>query len=111
MSLPTKQQALSNTFTAVAYAVAIVYVLGQRLGRAYYANQETVHSDLATFKEAVVTGSRNAIGATYVLGYATRTGFDTYYPVAKPQVLALYAKAKVCHNSVSDYLRLRFANN
>ena len=109
MSLPTRQQALSTTFTAVAYAVAIVYVLGQRLGRAYYANQETIHSDLATFKEAVVTGSRNAIGTTFAVALTSRAAFDTYYPVVKPRALALYARSRVWHNEVSDYLRGRFA--
>lgn len=111
MSLPTKQQALSNTITAFATAVAVVYALGKRLGEAYYKHHEAVYTDLATFGRAFVTGSSNAINTTYALGVTSRTAFDTYYPVAKPQVLALYVKAKVCHNNVSDYLRSKFANN
>lgn len=111
MTLPTKQQALSTTITAFATAVAVVYALGKRFGESYYNHRETVYTDLATFGRAFVTGSRNAINATYAFGVTSRTAFDTYYPVAKPQAIALYTKVKVYHNNVSDYLRSKFGNN
>ena len=111
MSLPTRQQVFETTTTTVLTAVAIVYLTGKRLGEAYFTHQDVVNEDLATFGRAVVTGTRNAVGATYRLGQEARVGFDALYPVVQPKVVALYNSVKVQHNKVSDYLRNKLNNN
>ncbi len=111
MSLPTKQQVFETVTTTVLTVVAVVYTAGKRLGEAYFAQQDVVNEDLATFGRAVVTGTRNAVGATYRLGQEVRVEFDVLYPVVQPKVVALYNSVKVQHNKVSDYLRNKLNNN
>ena len=102
---------LQGTVTTALTAVAVVYALGERAGKAYFANQEQVHEDLAAFYAAFRTGLTTAYNVTYRLGAESRVLFNEYYPVVAPRVTALYNRTIVLHNEVSDYLRgkLQFA--
>lgn len=104
-AMETMNKALNTTATVVMYAVAITYVLGQRLGRFYYANQDEIHQGVSTFSAAVSKGTARAILATIELGTATRQFYSQYYPVVSPQVEKLYNALQVGHNSVSDFRR------
>ena len=103
---------LQGTVTTALTAVAVVYALGERAGKAYFANQEQVHEDLAAFYAAFRTGLSTAYNVTYRLGAESRVLFNEYYPVVAPRVTALYNRTVVLHNEVSDYLRgkLQFVN-
>ena len=72
MTLPTRQQIIESTTTAVLTAIAVVYAAGQRLGAAYYANQDTVNEDLATFVAAVREGTSRSVAFTLQLGRDAR---------------------------------------
>ena len=106
-----RDQVVQGTITTALTAVAVIYALGERAGKAYFTNQEQVHSDLATFAAAVRTGAVTAYNVTYQLGANARVLFNEYYPVVAPRVTALYNRTVVLHNEVSDYLRgkLQFA--
>ena len=100
-----QEQVIQRTTTAALTAVAVVYTLGERAGKYYFANQEQIHEDFAVFVAAVRTGLSTAYNVTYQLGADARVLYSEYYPVVAPRVESLYNRAVVWHNEVSDYLR------
>ena len=58
--------------TIAYFATAATYVLGQRAGAYYYANQEEIHLHIAIFAEAVTIGTRRAFAGTIAAGRAAR---------------------------------------